>query len=115
METEIYYLPEFFYWDGYTPTAVGCTYGGIFDFNLSEDGIKYLFNFEGCEFIANFRMTGTGRYNPNLDRFVLNVTTTGRWSCELNYIRDGEKIRMNGQCNGNPIRVVRDLTDQAKH
>jgi hypothetical protein len=28
VETEIYYLPEYFYWDGFTPTAVGCTYGG---------------------------------------------------------------------------------------
>ncbi|HET9911806.1 MAG TPA: alpha/beta fold hydrolase, partial [Anaerolineales bacterium] len=32
-ETEIYYLPEFFYWDGFTPTSVGCTYGGTLYFD----------------------------------------------------------------------------------
>jgi pimeloyl-ACP methyl ester carboxylesterase len=115
VETEIYYLPEFFYWDVFTPTSVGCTYGGRFDFSLSNDGIKYLFNFKRCEFTKNFRMTGTGRYNTELDRFVLNIKTTGRWSCNVQYIRRGEKVTINGECNGKPLRAAYDVTDQAEH
>jgi hypothetical protein len=113
VETEIYYLPEFFYWDVFTPTSVGCTYGGAFDFRLSDDGIKYLFDFTRCEFTMNFRMTGTGRYNTATDRFVLDIETTGRWSCQVKYIRFGEQVKINGQCNGKPLTATFDVTNQA--
>jgi hypothetical protein len=115
VETEIYYLPEFFYWDVFTPTSVGCTYGGTFDFDLSNDGIKYLFEFDRCEFTANFRMTGTGRYNTELDRFVLNIKTTGRWACDVQYIRRGERVSITGKCNGKPVHADRADTDRDKH
>jgi pimeloyl-ACP methyl ester carboxylesterase len=115
VETEIYYLPEFFYWDVFTPTSVGCTYGGTFDFRLSDDGMKYLFDFTRCEFTMNFRMTGTARYNTAIDRFVLEIETTGRWSCNVQYIRRGEKVTISGECNGKPLRVAYDVTDQAEH
>jgi pimeloyl-ACP methyl ester carboxylesterase len=115
IETEIYYLPEFFYWDVFTPTSVGCTYGGTFDFTLSNDGIKYLFEFDRCEFFANFRMTGTGRYNTELDRFVLNIKTTGRWRCDVQYIRRGERVNVTGKCNGKPIQTDREDSDRDKH
>ena len=115
VETEIYYLPEFFYWDVFTPTSVGCTYGGTFDFALSNDGIKYLFDFDRCEFTANFRITGTGRYNTELDRFVLNIKTTGRWRCDVQYIRRGERVNVTGKCNGKPIQADRDDIDRDKH
>ena len=105
IETEIYYLPEFFYWDGYTPTSIGCTYGGVFDFDMDAVGTKYRFNFERCAFTKNFSMTGSGRYNLELDRFVLNVKTTGRWSCNVQYVRRGEQIRITGKCNGKPVNA----------
>jgi hypothetical protein len=115
VETEIYYLPEFFYWDIFTPTSVGCTYGGTFDFSLSNDGLKYLYDFKDCEFTMNFAMTGTGRYNTELDRFLLDIQTTGRWSCDVQYGRNGERVTINGECNGKPLRVVLDVTDQPEH
>jgi hypothetical protein len=105
VETEIYYLPEFFYWDGFTPTALGCTYGGVFEFDMDNAGTKYRFNFDRCAFTKNFRMTGWGRYNIELDRFVLNIKTTGRWSCNVQYVRRGEQIRITGKCNGKPVRA----------
>jgi pimeloyl-ACP methyl ester carboxylesterase len=112
IETEIYYLPEFFYWDGYTPTSVGCTYGGTFNFDMDSAGTKYRFEFDRCEFIANFRMTGSGRYNIELDRFVLNIKTTGRWTCDVEYVRRGDRINVTGKCNGKPINM--DQEDQNK-
>jgi hypothetical protein len=115
VETEIYYLPEFFYWDVFTPTSVGCTYGGTFHFDLSNDGIKYLFGFDRCEFTDNVRMTGNGRYNTELDRFVLNVRTTGRWNCNVQYVRRGERVNITGQCNGKPIKADMNDGDHHKH
>jgi pimeloyl-ACP methyl ester carboxylesterase len=105
VETEIDYLPEFFYWDGFTPTSVGCTYGGTFDFDLSGSGTKYNFTLNRCAFTSNFKLTGSGFYNTDLDRFVLNLQTTGRWTCDLRYVRRGEKITLSGKCNGKPINA----------
>src|SRR5215211_76421 len=97
VETEMYYLPEFFYWDGFTPMSLGCTYGGTFDFDMNNAGTKYRFNFERCAFTKNFRMTGWGRYNIELDRFVLNIKTAGRWACHVQYVRRGEQIHVSGK------------------
>jgi hypothetical protein len=55
-------------------------------------------------------MTGTGLYNTELDRFALDIKTTGRWVCDLRYVRRGEKITLSGKCNGKPINA--DLLDQ---
>ncbi|HEX2993879.1 MAG TPA: hypothetical protein VHP14_03590, partial [Anaerolineales bacterium] len=107
IETEIFYLPEFYYWDGYTPTAVGCTYGGTFDFNTNTTGMRYLFDLDRCEFIANFKMTGAGSYNTENDRFTLAVKTTGRWTCDLKYSRLGDRVNVTGKCNGKPIKMDR--------
>lgn len=100
METEIYYLPEFFYWDGFTPTTVGCNYGGAFGYELNNAGTRVNFSLDKCAFAYNFLMTGTGYYNFENDRFVLNVSTTGRWKCNLRYDRRGENIKITGKCDG---------------
>ena len=102
-ETEIYHLPEFYYWDGFTPTGVGCNYGGTFDFALDDAGTRYNFALDRCEFTTNFKMTGSGLYNSENDRFVLDIKTTGRWSCDLVYARKGEMINITGKCNGKRI------------
>lgn len=115
IETEIYYLPEFFYWDFFTPTADGCTYGGTFNFSTNNAGTRYLFKFNQCEFIANFRMSGNGFYNTENDRFVLEVKTTGRWACNLQYVRFGEKLNITGTCNGKSISADRDDDAREKH
>ncbi len=115
IETEIYYLPEFFYWDGYTPTSVGCTYGGTFDFDMDNAGTKYRFNFDRCAFAANFKMTGWGRYNIELDRFVLNIKTTGRWKCDIEYVRRGDRINISGKCNGKNVNVNQEDQHKEKH
>ena len=60
-------------------------------------------------------MTGSGLYNIELDRFVLNVTTTGRWSCNVEYVRRGERINVSGKCNGKPLRIDREDSDRDKH
>lgn len=115
VETEIYYLPEFFYWEGFTSTATGCTYGGTFNFDTNNAGTRYLFDFHQCEFIEKFRMTGDGFYNTENDRFVLEVKTTGRWTCNLKYVRTGEQLKITGKCNGKSIDGERDDDHREKH
>ncbi|HLO32168.1 MAG TPA: alpha/beta fold hydrolase [Anaerolineales bacterium] len=115
VETEIDYLPEFFYWDGFTPTSVGCTYGGTFNFDTNTAGTKYNFKLNRCELVSNFKLTGTGFYNTELDRFVLDVKTTGRWNCDLRYVRRGENINVTGKCNGKSINTERADKDKAQH
>ena len=63
VETEIYYLPEYFYWDGFTPTSVGCTYGGTLGIDSNFAATRSLFDLNKCAFTTNFIMTGTGSYN----------------------------------------------------
>ena len=103
VETEIYYLPEFYYWDGYTPTSVGCTYGGVISFASNEDGTVFDFHLDKCAFTTNFIMTGSGSYDTNVDEFVLAVKTQGRWKCDLEYIRQGENIDVSGKCDGKRV------------
>ena len=115
VETEIYYLPEYFYWDGFTPTDVGCTYGGTLNFASNNAGTRYNFTLNKCAFTKNFIMTGTGFYNLNNDRFVLEVKTTGRWKCDLRYVRAGERINITGRCDGKSINENHNDDDRDKH
>ena len=115
VETEIYYLPEFFYWDVYTPTRVGCTYDGSLAFKTNNAGTRYEFNLRRCALTNNFIMTGEGTYNIEADRFVLRVQTTGRWICNLKYVRTGDRINVTGRCNGKPINADRPDNDRDKH
>ena len=115
VETEIYYLPEYFYWDGFTPTAAGCTYGGTLGIESNFAGTRSLFALDKCAFTTNFIMTGTGSYNPTTDRFVLEVSTSGRWKCNLKYVRLGERINITGKCDGKPVNENHNDNDQDKH
>jgi len=114
VETEIYYLPEFYYWGG-EPTLVGCTYGGVLGFNSNNAGTKYNFTLNKCALTTNFIMTGTGFYNTNNDRFVLEVSITGRWKCNLKYVRTGEKIKITGKCDGKSINEDHNDEDDDLH
>ena len=101
LETEINYLSEYYYWDGYTDAQAGCTLGGTFGFRYN--GIRNVFRFDECSFAEEFIITGRGGYNYDLDRFVLNITTQGRWVCDLRYVRTGWDVVLTGNCDGSPI------------
>ncbi len=100
-ETEITYLPEYYYWDGVAATSVGCTLGGTLD--LAADGNKYTFTLNTYAFTRDFSMTGTGSYDPDKDRFILKVATAGRWQCQLKYVRTGDKSNVTGVCDGKKL------------
>lgn len=106
METEISYLPEYYYWDGFTPTSVGCTFGGILGFGTNDEGTQVDFDLDACALTGKFVMTGSGYYDIENDHFVLDVSTTGRWKCDLMYDRMGEIVTITGACNGQSIHSV---------
>ncbi len=100
-KTEITYLPEYYYWDGVEATSAGCTLGGALHFEADDS--KSAFTLNTCTFTRNFTMTGAGSYDPDKDRFILNVTTAGRWQCQLKYVRTGDKSNVTGVCDGKKV------------
>ena len=67
------------------PTDAGCSVNGTLHFE--PNNAKYAFNLNACAFTKDFTMTGTGSYDSDKDRFALTVATTGRWRCDLKYVR----------------------------
>jgi hypothetical protein len=111
-ETEINYLPEYYYWDGLEPTSAGCAQGGILSFAF--DGSVYDYTLNNCTFTNNFTMTGTGSYNPDTDTFLLKVATSGRWQCNLEYTRKDDNTKVKGKCDGKSV-MQRDKEQGHRH
>jgi pimeloyl-ACP methyl ester carboxylesterase len=101
-ETEINYLPEYYYWDGVKSTDAGCVVNGALHF--APDSAKVAFNLNACAFTKDFTMSGTGSYASDKDRFALTVSTTGRWQCDLKYVRTAGHTKVTGTCDGRPVK-----------
>ncbi len=83
--------------------SIGCNYGGTLGFSSNNAGTKTDFVLNKCALVKNFILTGTGLYNVNNDRFVLDVSTTGRWKCDLKYVRKAGAVNITGKCDGRQI------------
>lgn len=103
VETEINYLPEYWYWDYVTKTKVGCTKNGTMEFKAVEN--RAAFQFDNCAFSTGFNLTGKGKYQFGKDRFVLDVHVTGLQDCQLRYVRAGNSSTVTGSCDSNPVRL----------
>jgi hypothetical protein len=87
-ETEIQYLPEFYYWDGESSLAAGCPYGGgTIRFRPTGSGAQL--RLRKCGFSRGLLFDGAGSYDWNVDRFVLDVRASGRFQGTFRYERDG--------------------------
>jgi hypothetical protein len=107
--TEIYYLPEYYYWDGTTPTTIGCPFSGTLAFASSDSGNT--FTLAECAFSEGFVMTGIGAYNSNEDTFSLDVNVTGLAEGSLHYSRQSDgSIQVTGTYGDQTI----DLKDTEK-
>lgn len=102
-ETEIYYLPEFWYWDYVTLTRTGCPYQGTLQFRAQGDSI--LFDLKQCAFTDGFVMTGQGDFDTARDRFRLDVSVTGAQLCALQYERVGSKSSVDGKCANTRVQA----------
>lgn len=106
VDDEIYYLPEYYYWDLETPTTVGCPFGGALTFEPSDLGET--FTLTDCAFSAGFVMTGAGDYDYDADLFTLDVSVSGLATGSLIYTRDADlNLSVTGEYDGQTI----DLSD----
>jgi pimeloyl-ACP methyl ester carboxylesterase len=100
--TEIYYLPEYYYWDGTTPTTTGCPFSGTMTFAPSDSGEA--FTLVECAFSEGFVMTGTGAHNYDEDTFSLDVNVTGLAEGPLHYLRQSDgSIQVTGKYGNQTI------------
>lgn len=104
-ENEVNVWPEIYYWDGSAADAAGCGVRG--SLGIEARGGKTRYSFINCAFTTNFVVTGDGAYDPDRDRFTLDVRTNGLERCDLKYTRDGETYKVTGTCNGKRIRLER--------
>ena len=88
VDNEIYYLPEYYYWDVETATSVGCPFGGVLSFEVTDTGDSL--SLENCSFTNGFSLTGSGSNNYDEGTFTLEVDVTGLKDGSLIYTRDGE-------------------------
>ena len=110
-ETEISYLPEYYYWDGVEPTGAGCPDGGTL--GLTGDGATYDFALDGCAFSRGFAMTGQGRYASDRDRFELHMRVAGHTDCAVDYVRTSNRTKVTGRCDGRPVSAETDAPARA--
>jgi len=102
VDDELYYLPEYYYWDLTTPTAVGCPFGGKLAFEPSDDGEA--FTLEQCAFSDGFVMTGSGEYNYDEELFSLEVAVSGLAEGQLAYTRDADwNLQVTGEYAGEQV------------
>jgi pimeloyl-ACP methyl ester carboxylesterase len=104
VDDELYYLPEYYYWDLITPTTIGCPAGGSFTFESIDMGEAYTLT--GCTFSYGFSMTGIGSYNYDEGVFTLNIDIEGLANGRLVYTRDSEGVlRVTGEYNNQAIDI----------
>ncbi len=103
-DDEIYYLPEYYYWDYETPTSVGCPFGGTLSFEAVEGGEA--FTLDQCAFSKGFVMTGSGFNNYDDETFRLDVNITGLASGQLTYTRFTDDTRQaSGEFDGQAVEL----------
>jgi len=102
---EIFYLPDYFYWNGSNLGLAACTTGGVIGFASERDNGDQ-FRLSDCAFFSGFNMTGTGSYKGKV--FTLDVRIAGFETGRLTYTKDANgKITVTGEYAGKQI----DLSD----
>jgi len=107
IDNEIYYLPEYYYWDVETPTTVACPYGGTLHFEATDAGD--ILTLEQCAFVNGFVLSGSGGNDYNAGLFTLEGMVSGVGSGTLVYIRDDNQgtYTLTGNYNGTPVGITR--------
>jgi pimeloyl-ACP methyl ester carboxylesterase len=88
LEREVYYLPEYYYWDIEAPRSVGCPFGGTLRFEPSEEG--EIFTLASCAFTPGFVLSGDGAYIYEDDVFGLTVSVAGTQAGDLVFTRESD-------------------------
>jgi pimeloyl-ACP methyl ester carboxylesterase len=95
IEFDLFYLPEYYWWDTVTETPVGCNRGGTVTF-VGGDG-KDTYIFDNCVFMEGVTLTGDGSYHWDEDAFTLEVQVNTP-DCLYSYERSGEEYSVTDNC-----------------
>ncbi len=110
VDNEIYYLPEYYYWDVETPTTVGCPFGGVLSFEVTDQGEAL--ELQNCIFSEGFILSGTGTNDYENEVFTLSVSVSGRADGNLTYTRQADgSLKVTGVYAGNPVDLVKEAED----
>jgi hypothetical protein len=102
VDNEIYYLPEYYYWDAYTPTTIGCPFGGTLSFAATDNGDSL--SLTACSFTNGFSLTGSGTNNYDEGTFTLEVNVNGLKDGSLKYIRNADgTLHVSGTYGGEDV------------
>lgn len=96
IEDEVFFLPEYWYWDGYSETAAGCHEGGTLDMGPTDTG--YYFEFESCAFAEDGPITGRAEYDWEEDIFTMEDISIGADDCRFSYVRSGDGYDVSDDC-----------------
>ncbi len=94
VEWEVFYLPEYYYWDWYSDTSVGCSHGGTLSWTSTDVGADLVF--EDCGLSGDVVLTGTGSHDFDNDIFTLDVSMG---ECSYSYERSGGGHRVESACD----------------
>jgi pimeloyl-ACP methyl ester carboxylesterase len=104
-DDEIFYLPEYYYWDGITPTSTSCPFGGTLSYQPSDTG--YALTLKDCAFSRGFIMTGDGSYNTDDGLLTLNVNVTGLANGTLVYTHNADnELHVTGEYRGQKVDLT---------
>ncbi len=102
VDDEIYYMPQYYYWDGDTPQSFGCPFGGSFSFEPSDAGET--FKFENCAFADDFILNGSGLNDHDKNLLTFDVTVSGLKEGTLSYTRDADDVaHVTGMYDGQAV------------
>jgi pimeloyl-ACP methyl ester carboxylesterase len=97
IETDIYYLPEYYWWDTVSDTDVGCSSGGTITFSAGDNGD--VITLDRCALMPGVTLTGDGSHDWEQDVFSLDVSN-GTEDCLYRYRRSGEDYVVDDDCTG---------------
>lgn len=95
VEFEIFYMPEYYWWDTVSDMPVGCNQGGVITFTAQEETDGFIL--EECVFMDGLTLTGEGSYDWEEDVFTLEVQV-GAADCLYSYRRSGEEYSVEDNC-----------------
>lgn len=95
VESEISYLPEYYWWDTVTETDIGCNLGGTLTIAAGDLGDSI--TLDQCALMEGMVLSGEGSYDWEQDVFSLDVVN-GSEECSYRYRRSGEDYVVDDDC-----------------
>lgn len=88
LDTDLFYLPELYFWDGYERTVVACAHGGAITFTGTDATTE--FSLERCAVRPGMVISGEGSWDFSSGRSHMEVTVEND-PCTYRFAQDWEQ------------------------